>query len=99
MREGESGKEHTVAEKRKKAKKGNDIFYLTMSLFKLLFIKREEKKNPSPVGKSGILFLSLSPSVCVRVTGYYSVCFIEKKGGWEDRKGGSKRVKTQFRQR
>lgn len=60
-----------------------------MSLFKLLFIKRKEKKNPSPVGKSGILFLSLSePSVCVRVTGYYSVCFIEQKGGWEDRKEG-----------
>lgn len=40
--------------------------YLTMSLFKLLFIK-EKKRNPSPVGKSGILFLSLS--VSVRVTG------------------------------
>lgn len=73
---------------RKKAKIGNHIFYLTMSLFKLLFIKEKKK---IPVGKSGILFLSLSPSVSVRVTGYYSVRFMEKKEGGnkiEREKGG-----------
>lgn len=74
-----------------------------MSLFKLLFIKeKKKKKNHSPVGKSGILFLSPSPSVSVRVTGYYSMRFMEKKEGGnkiEREKGGSKGEKMQFRER
>lgn len=49
--------------------------------FQAPFHLRKEKKNPSPVGKSGILFLSLSPSVSVRVSGYYSVRFMERKEG------------------
>lgn len=53
--------------------------------FQAPFHLRKEKKNPSPFGKSRILFLSLSPSVSVRVTGHYSVHFMEK-GGWEQEK-------------
>lgn len=73
------------------------MFNLTVSLFKLLFIKKKkkkEKKNPSPLDKSGILFLSLPPSA--RVTEYYSVSFTERKGGtrlkgWWGEGGAQKR--------
>lgn len=98
---GKETKTQTTRKQKERQRSAITFFNLTVSLFKLLFIKKKKKKkggkilhhSTSPVFCS-CLSLSLPPSA--RVTEYYSVSFRERKGGtrlkgWWGEGGAQKR--------
>lgn len=88
----ERTKTYSMAEEteRHKAKIYSHIFFLTASLFMLLFIREMKIRNPPSSRQVRYSVpVSLSPSVSARVTGYYGVRFMEKRGreqNWRKKK-------------